>query len=789
MIKNYLLVAFRNLWRNKTFSAINIIGLSLGLTCSLLILLWVRDEGRIDTFHTNRATLYNIIQRTYADKKMGIGYYTPGQLGEELKRQIPEIEYAANYSTWGNLSTFRAGDKIIKENGEFAGADFFKLFSFPLLQGNETTALSDISSIAISKKMAASLYGSPETAIGRTIRFENKQDFTVSAVFDIPENSSLHFDYLINWKYVTRENEYIRDWNNVAPYTTVTLHPDASPEKFRARIKYFLKKLNTRQGPNYRVELDMQRFDEMYLNGAFKNKQIGGGRIEYVRLFSIIAIFILLIACINFMNLTTARSMKRAKEIGIRKTAGAMKATLVLQFIGEAILISSIAVVLSIGLITLAMPLFNELSGKHIRLPFNDSRFWLQLAAITLFTGLISGSYPAFFLSSFNPVKVLKGTIRLTTGSSLFRKGLVTFQFALSILLIIGTIIISRQVRFIQAANLGFDRENLVTIPLEGALINQYPLFKQELKKMPGIQQVTEISQSPVQTDNFWIDDITWENKDPQSHQVFAIINSEYDLVQTMQLQLKEGREFSRAFPTDSSNYILNESAVKNIGIKNPIGHSLTCMGKKGTIIGVVKDFHFNSLHQPIAPLVITYGLSGGNTILIRTKARMTNQAISSLEKVCKSINPSFPFTYQFSDEAYQTLYSSENLIGKLSYFFAFLAIFISCMGLLGLAAFTAEQRGKEIAIRKVLGANLAQLFILLSSDFLALVLLAFVIAAPFSWWLMNKWLADYAYRTEISWSIFIAAGTLSLLIAIATVSFHVLKAAMTAPIKNIKSE
>jgi hypothetical protein len=740
---------------------------------------------------------------------MGIGYYTPGLLGEELKRQIPEIQYAANYSTWGNLGTFRAGDKIIKENGEYAGEDFFKLFSFPLLQGNKTTALSDISSIAISKKMAGSLFGSPGSAIGRTVRFENKQDFTVSAVFNIPDNSSLHFDYLINWKYLARENEYVRDWNSVAPYTTVMLRPDANPEKFRARIKYFLKNLNTKQGPNYRVELDLQRFDEVYLNGAFKNKEIGGGRIEYVRLFSIIAIFILLIACINFMNLTTARSMKRAKEIGIRKTAGAMKSTLIIQFIGEAMLFALLAVVLSIGLITVAMPFFNELSGKQIHLPFTDSGFWLQLALITLLTGLISGSYPAFFLSSFNPVKVLKGSIRLGSGISLFRKSLVTFQFALSILLIIGTIIISRQVRFIQAANLGFDRENLVTIPLEGNLVNQYFLFKQELTKMPGIQQVSEISQSPVQTDNFLINDITWENKDPQSRPTFAVIYSEYDLVQTMHLELKEGREFSRSFPTDSVGYILNESAVKNIGIKDPIGHSLTCLGKKGTIIGIVKDFHFNSLHQPIAPLVIAYGVSEGNSILVRTKAGMSNQAISSLEKECKSINPAFPFTYQFSDEAYQKLYSSETLVGKLSYFFAVLAIFISCMGLLGLAesfvgaasprssllvtfaplGYSAEQRGKEIAIRKVLGANLAQLFILLSRDFFGLILLAFVIATPFSWWMMSKWLEDYAYRTEISWGIFIAAGILSLLITIATVSFHVLKAAMTSPIKNIKSE
>ncbi len=789
MLKNYLLVALRNLWSNKTFSAINIIGLSLGLTCSLLILLWVLDERSMDSFHTNNPHLYTIIQRAYADDRMGIGYYTPGQLGEELKKQIPEVQYAANYSTWGNLSTFRVGDKIIKETGEYAGEDFFKLFSFPLIKGDKTTALSDISSIAISKKMAASLFGSPETAIGHTLRFENKQDFTVSAIFDIPENSSMHFDYLINWKYLARENEQMKDWNSVSPFTTVQLRPDANPEQFRARIKYFLNNLNTKQGPNYHVELDMQRFDEIYLNGAFKNKQIGGGRIEYVRLFSIIAIFILLIACINFMNLTTARSMKRAKEIGIRKTAGARKQTLIIQFIGEAILLTMLSVTLSLGLLTLAMPLFNQLSGKQIHLPFTDTTFWLQLVAITLLTGLISGSYPAFFLSSFNAVKVLKNTMRLNPGTALFRKSLVTFQFVLSIGLIIGTVIISRQVRFTQAMNLGFDRENLVTIPLEGALVNQYPLFKQELIKMSGIQQVSEISQSPVQTDNFWITDITWENKNPQSLPVFAIINSEYDLVQTMHLQLKEGREFSRAFPTDSSNYILNESAVKITGLKDPVGHSLVCEGKKGTIIGVVKDFHFNSLHRPIAPLIITYGVSDGNTIIIRTKAGMSTQAISSLEKECKLLNPSFPFTYQFSDEGYQKLYSSEDLVGKLSYVFAILAIFISCIGLLGLAAFTAEQRGKEIAIRKVLGANLTQLFVLLSRDFLGLVLLAFIIAVPFSWWMMNKWLEDYAYRTHISWWIFITAGALSLLITLTTVSFHVLKAAMTAPIKNIKSE
>jgi len=789
MFPNYLKVTLRNIWRNPAFSAINILGLSLGITCSLLILLWIRDERSIDSFHTNRNTLYTIVQRTYADDKMGIGYETPGLLGEEMKRTFPEIEYAANYSTWGNLSTFRAGEKTMKASGEYASEDFFRLFSFPILQGDAATALNSITSIAISQKLATSFFGSPGDAIGKTIRFGIKDNFTVSAVFDVPANSSLHFDYLINWNYFKRENDWVKDFNNVAPHTTVRLRNDANPTKFRTRIQHFLDNLNTKQTAGYHAELDMQRFDQTYLNGAFKNKQIGGGRIEYLWLFSLIAIFILLIACVNFMNLTTARSLKRAKEIGIRKTSGAQKSSLIAQFIGEAVLFATLAVILSICIVTLALPPFNKITGKQMQLPIHDPGFWFALITITILSGLISGSYPAFFLSSFNPVQVLKGSLRLGSGSGRLRKGLVVFQFTLSSLLIIGAIIVSKQIRFIQAANLGFDRENLITIPLEGTLAKDYPVFKQQLTKMPGILQATEISQSPVQTENYWINDIRWEGKNLRTHPAFAIIYSDYDLAKTMRLQMKEGRDFAKNFPTDTTGYILNESAVARMGISNPIGQSLTCLGKKGPIIGVVRDFHFNSLHQPIAPLIIAYGVSEGNNILIRTAAGQSTQAIASIQKIWRQFNPQFPFSYQFTDEAYQRLYSNEEVVGKLSSIFAALAIAISCLGLLGLSAFTAGQRGKEIAMRKVLGASLAQLFFLLSGDFLRLVLLAFAIAIPVSWWMMTRWLDDYAYRTPISAWIFIAAGGLSLFVTMATVSFHVLKAALASPIKNLTAQ
>ena len=790
MIKNYLKVAWRNLIRNKFFSFINILGLALGMACSILILLWVQNELDVDAFHKNGSQLFTVYERQYYDQKVIGQYSTPGVLPAELKKQIPEIEYATGLG-FNNKNTFKVGDKILKIEGNSADADFFKMFSFPLLQGNINTALSTPSSIAVSRKMAEGFFGSPQNAMGKTVRYDNRKDFIITAVYEnIKSNSSLKFDYLTNWDAFLKDNSWAKEWGNNGPGTYIQIRKDANPVLVKKKLQHFLDNLNKEQKKGtFTEELDMQKFDNVYLRGDFKDGRIEGGRIEYVHIFSIVAIFILLIACINFMNLTTARSVKRAREIGVRKVVGAVKGVLIRQFIGESLLLTTIAVVFALGIIISLLPVFNSITKKEIELPFGQSAFWLRLIVITLVTGVVSGSYPALFLSSFNPVKVLKGTTKLSSGAAWFRKGLVVFQFGLSVLLIIGTIVISRQVNYVQSINLGYDRDNFVYVPLDGDLTKKYTIFKEEALKMPGIQSVTRMTQAPTDIEN-GTGGVDWDGKDKNVNIEFTQASVGYDFVNTMKLKLVAGRDFSRDFATDSVGYLINEAALKRIGYKDPIGKRLTFWGKKGTIIGVLKDFHFTSLHNAISPFVIrlaekeTFG-----SALIRTEAGKSKETIAGLERLWKEMNPNFQFTYQFADEEYQKLYNNEQIISKLSDAFAFLAIFISCLGLLGLAMFTAEQRTKEIGIRKVLGASVSSLFTLLSKEFIVLVVIALLLASPIAWYFMNKWLLNYNYHIGISWWIFLLSGLIAIMITLATVSFQSLKAALMNPIKSLRSE
>ena len=790
MLRNYLKVAWRNLLRNKFFSTINILGLALGMACSILILLWVQSETGMDAFHTNDKYLFSVYEKQYYDHKVFGQYSTPGVLPAELKKQIPEIEYATGYA-FNNKNTFKVGDKILKIDGNSADADFFKMFSYPLIQGNAKTALSTPSSIAVSRKMAEDFFGSPQNAMGKTVRYENRKDFIISAVFEnIKSNSSLKFDFLTNWDAFLLDNSWAKQWGNNGPSTFIQIRKDANPALVEKKLKHFLDDLNKEQKKGtFTEELYIQKFGDNYLHGDFKDGRFEGGRIEYVHLFSIVAVFILLIACINFMNLTTARSVKRAREIGVRKVVGAVRRVLIRQFIGESILLTAIAMVFSLIIMACLLPLFNFITQKQIGLPFADLLFWLKLVVITLITGLIAGSYPALFLSSFNPVKVLKGTIKLSSGATWFRKGLVVFQFVLSVVLIIGTIVISKQVNYVQSINLGYDRENMIYVPLDGELTSKYQVFKTEALKSPGIQSVTRMSQEPTNIQN-GTGGVDWDGKDPNVNIEFTQASIGYDFVNTMKLKMASGRDYSRDFATDSVGYIINQAALKRIGYKDPIGKRLTFWGKKGTIIGVVKDFHFTSLHDPINPLVMrlaekeTYG-----SALIRTRPGKTKEALTSLETLCKQLNPNFQFTYNFSDEEYKKLYNNEQIISKLSNVFAFLAIFISCLGLLGLAMFTAEQRTKEIGIRKVLGASVGTLFTMLSREFIVLVLIALLIASPISWFAMDKWLLKYSYHTDISWWIFLLSGLIAILITLATVSFQSAKAALMNPIKSLRSE
>jgi putative ABC transport system permease protein len=789
MIRNYFLVAWRNMTKNKAFSTINILGLGLGIACSLMIMLWVQDERNIDGFHANGKQLYQVYERAYFDGKIDANYSTQGMLATELKKQIPEIKYAAGLE-WNEESTLEAGGKINKMSGRFAGVDFFSMFSYPLLQGTAQTALTTPDGIAVSRKMAEYFFGSAEKAMGKTIRFENSQDLPVTAVFEnVPANSSQKFDFLRSWQAFEKENaRWIYNWGNTDPVTFVQLHPDADPAKVESKIKDFVYRYKEKS-QGFVIELALQPYTEKYLNSRFKNGYIDGGRIEYVRLFSMVAIFILLIACINFMNLATARSSKRAKEVGVRKVVGAGRATLAAQFMGEAMLLTMFSVVVAVFITILLLPGFNSFTGKQLSVPADKPLFWLTLIGLLLLSGFVAGSYPAMFLSSLNPMRVLKGALKFSSGATFFRKGLVVFQFSLSIILLVGMIVIYRQVDYIQSKNLGYDRQNLLYIPLEGELAEKYDLFKQQALKLPGIEHISKARVAPTTINNH-TGDVKWVGKDPNLMVSFVNTVVGYDFINTMKLQLSEGRDFSKDFGTDSSGFIVNETAVQRMGYKDPIGKPLTWGRREGKIIGVLKDFHVASMQQAIEPMIIgLHEERKSGTILVRTEAGKTKEAINNLEKTCKALNPKFPFSYKFSDQEFDKLYKSEQVVSKLASYFAFLAIFISCLGLFGLATFTAEQRTKEIGVRKVLGASVPGIISMLSKDFLKLVLIAIVIATPVAWYCMNMWLQDYAFKTNISWWIFALAGMAAILIALGTVSFQAIKAALTNPVKSLRSE
>lgn len=788
MIKNYLSIAWRNLVRNKAFSVINILGLALGLACSLLIILWIRDERSVDGFHAHGRQLYQVYERWIHDGKVDANYYSQGLLADELKRVLPEVEYASSLErSWG--FTFQVGGTVNKMNGGSAGADFFKMFSYPLLQGTPETALNSPGGIAISRRMAELFFGSPEKAIGKPIHFEDKKDLMVTAVFEnLPVNSSMQFDFLRNWIDYVNENPWVHNWTNTSPVTFVQLRADANPAKVEATVKDFVYRYQ-RKDPSNINELALQPYTETYLYSTFKDGRPEGGRIEYVRLFSIVAVFILLIACINFMNLATARSAKRAKEVGVRKVVGAFRSSLILQFTGEALLLTSFAVILAVILAASLVPGFNHLTGKQLSLPVLQPAFWAILAGLLVVTGLVAGSYPALFLSSLQPVRVLKGSLKFSWGASFFRKGLVVFQFALSIILIIGMIVIYRQVDYTQTKNLGYNRENLIYIPLEGNLVEKYALFKEEALNIRGVVNISRMKESPTVIGHHR-SDIEWEGKDPGLNVSFADAVVGYDFVKTMGLKLKQGRDFSKAFGTDSTSYIINEAALKRTGYTDPIGRTMTWGNHRGQIIGVLQDFHINSMYQEIEPLIIRLDerQTWGN-ILVRVRAGKTREVLAGLEKLCATLNPKFPFSYQFSDQEYARLYQSEQVVSRLSNIFAVLAIFISCLGLFGLATFSAEQRTREIGVRKVMGASASNIFTLLSGSFLKPVAIAMFVAFPVAWYVMNGWLQHFAYKIDLEWWMFALAGLMAVVIAMMTVSYQSIRTALMNPVKSLRVE
>jgi ABC-type antimicrobial peptide transport system permease subunit len=792
LFRHYTTVAVRQIVNHKAFSVLNVLGLALGLTCSLLIFLWVREEVSMDRYHRNGPDLYRVMSRFYYDGSRDLGPPTAGLLAGELKRNFPDIIRASGYRL--KYATFEAGGKINKEQGAWVSNDWLNMFTVPLLVGSAQTALQMPNGVALSRKLAVHYFGSPQAAVGKTLRVDNADDFIVTSVFeDLPGNTSLKYDFLFPWEGLLQRATWLKNWMNNSPETYLQLRPGADVAAVNAKIKHFLRGIN----PNidlqhldrFDIELLLQPYQDMYLHSGTENGELSGGQITYVRLFSIVAVALLVIAAINFMNLATARSAKRAREVGIRKVVGAGRSLLVGQFLGEALLLTAFAVVVALCLVQGLLPAFNGLTGKQMALPLTAPDFWLALLGMMAGTGLLAGSYPALFLASLQPVRVLKGTLKFRPGARLFRQALVVVQFVISMLLIIGTFVVYRQIDYMQTKNLGFDRENLIYVPLEGELGPKYETLKQELGRRPGIGAVTRMDSKPNEIGGN-THSVDWKGKDPTVNVMFTPAAGHYGMVEVLKLQLLAGRAFSPAFPTDSTNYLINEQAARRLGYAQPVGQPLTLWDKPGTIIGVVRDFHFQSLHQPIQPLIIRFGKDWElGTLLVRTRPGQTRQALASLESLCKQLNPKFPFSYSFGDEQYDQLYRSEQVVSALANYFTGLAVFIACLGLFGLASFMAEQRTKEIGVRKVLGASVGAIIGLLSKEFVKLVVLAILIASPAAWWLARKWLENYEYRVPLGVGIFVGAGLLALLITLATVSYQSIKAALANPVNSLRSE
>jgi putative ABC transport system permease protein len=783
MFNNYFKIAIRSLLKNKLFSFINIFGLALGMSCSLLIWLWVKDEISYNNSYPDLEEIFYV--RSGADWKgqKSVGEATPGPWFESIQKEVPEVAAITKF-TWNRDLLVKVGEKSTKESGIYATQDFFKVFQVPFLEGNPKSAIDQPKSIAISRKLAEK-YFKNTSAVGKILKLDNANEYTVSGVFEnIPQNTSVQLDWIVNFN--VQEQDWMKTWGNFAFKTFVRLTPQADPRHAETIMQKVIRKNSPTQFVSFPI---LQGLKDVYLYGEYENLKPSGGRIEYVRVFSIVAIFILLIACVNFMNLSTARSVKRAKEVGVRKVVGAEKKFLIMQFLGESLIVSGLAALLAIIFVVSLLPLFNEVVQKQIHLSVLDPFLWLSVVALILITGMVAGSYPALYLSSLQPIRILKGRLTFTNKGIFLRKGLVVFQFGLSVFLIIGMLVIGRQVNYIQTKRLGLDKQNVLYISLEGDLYNKLEVFRQEILNSPYVSAATTTGSMPTNVQGS-SGDLDWDGRDKDLVNTVNATYVGYDFAKTMNIQMVDGRDFSKDFAADTANYIINEAAAKMMKMKDPVGKQVKFWMGKGTIVGVMKDFHLSSFHTVIQPLILV-NYKGLNTeyMMVRTKPGKTQEAVAHVEKITREFNPNYPFSYHFLDEDYEKMYRSEMIVNTLIKYFGTLAIVISCLGLLGLAAFTAEQRTKEIGIRKVLGANVASVIALLSRDFVKLIFIAIILASPPAWFMMNKWLNNFAYHIDLSWEIFVLAGGIAVGVALFTVSFQSIKAALMNPVKSLKSE
>ncbi|MEO7045484.1 MAG: ABC transporter permease [Ferruginibacter sp.] len=787
MIKIYFKTAWRSIIRGRSFSFIKIFILTVGLASAIFIFLWVADEMSFDKFHANSNNIYRVMtNNTYPDGRIETYPATSALLKDAIKAEIPEVDKTALLSMeTGALVRFEGNS--FNEQGLFADSSLFSIFSFPLLKGNRMNPLPDIASIVISEKLAKKLFGNVDP-IGKSLEVDQRHQFMVTGIFaDVPKNSSLQFDFVLPFELFIKENPWTQNWRSGGTQTMVTLNPRASLENANTKIAGLIKK----NCKDCTTSAFLFPYTSQRLYNEFENGKTAGGRIEQLRLFSIVAIIILIMACINFMNLATAQSSTRSREIGVRKVIGAKRSGLIKHFILESLMLSFIALVLALVAVQFLLPFFNEITEKSVQLDFTNPVFVSGVLIITVVCGLLAGCYPAFLLSSFKPVSVLKGNAPAPLSGSGFRKVLVVVQFVASGVLITGSIIIYKQTTFISNKNLGFNKENVIVINRNDNLGKNYPAFKNDLLQLPSVKSMgfggSNIFTIPITTT-----DPVWQGKPVNSSTSFKIFRCDAGFIPTMNIELTAGRNFSGVNNHDSANYIINKKAMEVMGLtpENVVGSKLEMWNGKGKIIGLTNDFNNDNLRYGIEPLIFLYSEDIGSNYFIRIGGSAPiNTTLASIEKTFKKYSPGYPFEYSFLDEAFAKEYRTEAIIGKLSLIFTTIALLISALGLFGLAAFSAVKRTKEIGIRKVLGASVSSVVMLLSKDFIKLVLIAILIAAPIAWYIMQNWLQGFAYRINISWWMFALADFVGIVIALLTVSYQAIKAAVANPVESLRSE
>lgn len=781
MFKNYLKVAFRNIKRHKDVSIINITGLAIGITCCILILLWVQDELSFNQFHKDADHIYRINKKYQIGTETGYNSATPFPLVGAIKENYPEVKDATNF--YQQRALVKYGDKIFTESRVcVTDSSFFNIFSFQFIKGNIKSALVDPNSIIITEDIGKKYFGDSEP-LGKTLTLDNLTEYVVTGIIhNIPLNSDLIFDIFIPTSADTKAEE-ADNWGSHWLQTYVVLQEVVSYEEVEQKLSVLIKE----HLPEEKISLVVQPFKKIHLY-SIEGRPVG---MKYVYFFSIIALFILIVASINFMNLSTARSVKRAKEVGLRKVIGAKKTQIIRQFFSESILYTLIALSIAIVLVELIRPAFNELTEKNLSLDYSNFKMIAGLILISVLTGILSGSYPALFLSSFQPVKVLRGTSfgRGKNRNSL-RKLLVVIQFTLSIILLISTGIVYSQLNFIQTKDLGFNKENLIYISLNRELRDKYETVKSELLKQPDVMGVTRSLSLPTDIGSI-MRGLTWEGKETDEGAAFAFTSVGYDYFETLNMDIVQGRSFSKEFASDSDNIMFNEKAIRVMGMDSPVGKLFGSddLEEASTIIGVVKDFHFLPFTDEIEPLIIVMDPEYDRYLLIKTKSENLTNTIKNIKKVWAGFLPEYPFEYHFLDERFERTYRNEMRLGQILGYFVILTVFISGLGLFGLASFTAEQRTKEIGIRKVHGASISNIVFILSKEFAKWVLLANFIAWPLAYFAMNKWLQNFAYKTDIGLWVFILSGSLALFIALITVSSQAIRAAKANPIEALKYE